>query len=199
MLRSLQRGLFLAGLWGSFLISGCTIESYHLSDSWETQDKFQLKRTFVLVQAPPGTPAHFVELAGRIARRYVNLKKDFLVLGNAPAQPEPVAALAETDGHLLLDFTEVHLAQADDLRLRVTAQLLRNPGRGVVWKVVASRSDEPANEDLSRLTQRYVRELGDEVEPYVAPTFILMKRVFDTLPSPQLTDEDIEAKIMLDD
>lgn len=193
-----RAGLPLA-LLAAALLQGCTIESYYLSDSWESQDRLQLKRTFVLIDAPPGTPEPFVELAGRIARRYVNLKKDFLVLGNAPAQPEPSAALAETDGQLLLAFSEVRLDDAADLRLRVKAQLLRAQDRSVVWEVVASRSDEPANEDLSRLIQRYVRELGPEVELYVAPTFILMKRVFDTLPSPELTDEDIDAKIMLDD
>jgi len=45
----------------------------------------------------------------------------------------------------------------------------------------------------------YVTELGEEVRPYVAPTYHLMKATLDAMPKPQLDENGKGEKIDLTD
>ena len=44
----------------------------------------------------------------------------------------------------------------------------------------------------------YVREIGPDVEPMVAPVMNLMRPALDTLPQPLLTEDDVNEKLSLD-
>ena len=41
------------------------------------------------------------------------------------------------------------------------------------------------------------RKLGDEVAPYAAAAFLVLRDLLNTLPNPVLTDEDVMEKIEL--
>lgn len=190
----MQRVLLGAALLAA---AGCAIKSTYLRPDYEQSYRKTLKRIVIEVDVPEGVPDVAAELAGRIARRYVNMRKNYLVLRNGRS-PLPPAAKTGADGVLALDFSR--LAPADgDIDIALEARLTDARGATVIWAVEAEREGEAADEDLSKLAGRYRKELGPAAEPYVAPMFVLLKTVLDRLPDPELDDDDIAAKIELEE
>jgi len=73
------------------LSAGCSIvKRSTVVDDWATVDRSKVKRLAVLVQPLPDGNEKAGELFARIARRYVNMKRDFLVKQEkfAAAAPE---------------------------------------------------------------------------------------------------------------
>ena len=66
------------------------------------------------------------------------------------------------------------------------------------WSVNAAGSFKSRDGRLTEATQVYVREIGPEVEPYVAPAMNLLRPALDTLPQPVLTEDDVNEKLSLD-
>ncbi|MHC4393069.1 MAG: MXAN_6521/LA_1396 family lipoprotein [Planctomycetota bacterium] len=184
-------GLSLASL------SGCVVKSTYVSPDFDAVHKQSLKRVAVLVKTPAGTSANVTELAGVMARRYVNQKRDFIVYRNAAWDGGEFASdtIEGCNGVITLDFTTLVL-EGDDADVELEASLVTLEGEKV-WSATGSLSEETENEDLTRIADRYARDLGAEVKPYVAPIFIVEKRVFDTLPNPELNDDDVMEKIEL--
>ena len=211
---------FLFALVALPLASGCTVSSVYVHPDYEATYKQSVKRIGVRVVVPVGTNEAVGQLAATLVRRYVNQKRDYLVLR---ARVDAPSALTRTtrfgkdmaeqtddplhkglDGILWFRLEQLRV-QGDEVAASLHAWLLarkRTPELlelTSVWSAEAALTEDAAHEDLARLTARYVREFGPEVEPYVAPLFILTKRVVDTMPNPVLTDEDVMDKIELED
>ncbi len=173
------------------LASGCAVSSTIRPD-YDQTDKKTLKRIGIYApRAPSGAPAVVRPLAERIAKRYVNQHRDYLILATGKASPTGV------DGMVLLDLRRLH-RDGSDVEVELTARLLRSKGDVEVWRAEASTTVASDDEDLVRLAETYRKELGPAAEPYAAPLFVVLKKVFDTMPTPTLNDEDILEKIALE-
>ena len=184
------------------VLAGCSVVKHALvRDDWAKDDAGRVKRLAVVVQPLPDGQAKAGELFARVARRYVNQKREFLVKKEVfEAAPVPLEALCGGDdaieGVLQLGITLVRQGQGFEATLEGT--LKRCPDGREDWKVSAAGSFPSADEHLREVTGVYVRELGPAVEPYVAPAMNLLRPVLDTLPNPHLTDADQEEKMGLD-
>jgi probable lipoprotein (TIGR04455 family) len=83
--------------------------------------------------------------------------------------------------------------------LDVKAQLLRCSDWQEVWEAEGGGSFVSQDEGLKEVAATYAREYGAVVEAFVAPTMRLLRPMLDTLPSPQLTEEDQNEKMTLDE
>lgn len=182
----------LAALAVALLGAGCAVTST-VREDYEQTDKKTLKRIGVYApRAPAGAPAVVRTLAERISKRYVNQHKDYLILATGKAHPPGV------DGMLLIEMRSL-ARDGSDVDVELTARLLRAKTGVEVWRAEASKSVESDDEDLMNLVAQYKKELGPAAEPYAAPLFVVLKKVYDTMPTPALTDEDILEKISLEE
>lgn len=183
------------------LALGCsTVKMHRVRDDWETVDKARIKRLAVVLQPLPDGSQKVGEAWARIARRYVNQKRDFLVKAEVvqPQAPEPAHSFCDgVDGLLWLEPTLV--AKGEGFEARVKARLLRCADNVEVWAADAGGSFGRKDERLTEVAAVYAREFGAEVEPYVAAAMNLLRPTLDTLPQPALTDEDITEKMGLDE
>jgi len=184
--------LALAAL-ASLFAQGCgTVEPW-TDPAFERSDKATLKRVGIYTAAlPPGTPAAIAPLAERIARRYVHQHRDFLIVSTGKRAP------AGVDGVIVLDLKRL-AREGGDVDVELVARLVRARRPGEAWRCVAARRVPSDHEDLKNLVERYGKELGPEAAPYAAPLFVVLKSAFDTMPTPALDDEDVLAKIELED
>ena len=194
------RRLLLVGLVA--VVPACSVvKASSLRPDWPQEDQRTVKRLAVIVEPLPEGNAKGAEMIGRVVRRYVNLKRDFLV--KREVFSDKTIALAEVcggddaiEGVLVLHVTMTKKGEGYEAEL--TGSLQRCSDGREAWSVSAAGSFASKDERLTELTQVYVREIGPEVEPMVAPVMNLMRPALDTLPQPLLTEDDVNEKLSLD-
>lgn len=177
---------------------GCTVlKSHHVRDDWAAADQKAVRRLTVVVQPLPAGDPKAGETFARIARRYVNQKRDFIVkqeVSQADAvKPE---LLCGTDDHIegLLFLKVALVKQGEGFEADLDASLVRCPDLREVWAAKAAGSFPAKDPLLTEVAAVYARELGPEAEPYVAPAMNVLRPALDTLPQPLLTEEDKDEK-----
>jgi probable lipoprotein (TIGR04455 family) len=185
------------------VLGGCSIvKRYTVRDDWATVDRAKVKRLVVLVQPLPDGQEKAGELFARIARRYVNMKRDFLVKQEkfAATMPELTALCGGEDAiEGVLRLAPVMTKRDSGFEVELKGALLRCGDGREAWTAEAAGSFPSKDERLVEVTKSYVSELGGEVEAYVAPAMNVLRPVLDTLPQPQLTEQDQDEKIGLVD
>jgi probable lipoprotein (TIGR04455 family) len=195
----MRRLALAAGLLG---LAACgPVKSKYVRPDYEQVDKKQIKRLVVVTQPlPDGKPA-VGELWSLVARQWVNQNRNFLVKSNLslPERPGDLSfkglCVEGLEGVLWLD-PEVRRS-GDGVEAAVKARLLRCSDGEDVWRSEAAGSWGSEDDLYRERAAQYVQQLGEEVGPYVVPTYKLLKATLDTLPNPELTDSDIEEKIEL--
>lgn len=189
------------------LLSGCasTLKSSRVRPDYETQDKARLKRLLVLTApAVPGTPPQLGELWSRVARRYVNQKRNFIAKAHGSQDARPDAGALRTlcqegeglEGVLLLEPTRVRrVGSGGDVGVEaaVRAQLLRCTDLQEVWAAEAAGSFPSEDPQLKESAQLWTQGLEPAVEPYAAPAFRLLRPLLDSLPEPTPPASDEET------
>jgi len=197
--------------------SACsTVKSYHLSPDWEA-DKDKLKRLVVVAAVAWQVPDRALEqppesvraLLSLMARRYVNQKRNFLVKANVTGEPNTTSkegihvfaaqavCVEGLEGVLWLD--PKLRPSGGGVEADIDAQLVRCSDGAVLWEAKGGGSWASVDPLLQQTTAEYVSKFGQEVAPYVAPCFRLLKALLDTLPNVDLNDEETGEKIELGD
>lgn len=185
------------------LATGCSIVKHSMvRDDWASTDRAKVKRLVVLVQPLPDGNEKAGELFARIARRYVNMKRDFLVKQEKVVASAPdLASLCGGDDAIegVLSLSPTVTKKGEGFEIGLTGSLKRCGDGREAWTADAGGSFPSKDDLLVEVTKTYVQEIGPEVGPYVAPAMNVLRPVLDTLPQPQLTEQDQEEKIGLVD
>lgn len=185
-----------------FGLSSCSIvKAARIRDDWAQADQRAVKRLVVVVQPLPEGSQKAGEAFARIARRYVNQKRDFLVKQEVvQAEPPKLAELCGGDEAIEgVLFLKPRLeAVGSGFEAELSGALARCGDGREAWTGLAAGSFPSKDPRLVEVTSIYVQELGPEVERYVPPALNLLRPLLDTLPQPILTEADLDEKITLD-
>lgn len=189
----------LAGI--SLLASSCsTVKTVRLRDDFEQVDKHRIKRLLVVVQPLVDESEKVSQFVALMVRRYVNLKRDFLVTsqGVSPKGFDTISLCNESvDGVLRVEST--FAVDGDGMESSAILDLRRCHDGETVWHAEAAGSFPQRDDGLSEVTATYASQFGDEVRPFVAPVFHVLRPALDTLPQPALSDEEVTEKMGLDE
>lgn len=184
-----------------FAVSGCSVvKSSQVREDWPTEHASKVKRLTVVVQPPPDGQQKAGEAWARIVRRYVNMKRNFLVRAELvqAAPPELTAVCIEgTEGMLWLKPTVT--AKGDGFEASVDGKLVRCGDGLELWSGQAGGSFAKKDDQLIEVAANYGKDYGPEVEPYVPMAMNLLRPLLDTLPNPVLTKEEEEEKVTVDE
>lgn len=193
-----MKNLFVGFSLGAVLSSCAVVKMHRVSEEWQNTPQGQVKRLLAVVQPLPENSNQVGTLFSLVTRRYVNQKRNFLVKDNK-AQDAVVdlqsLCVSGLEGVLWLKPKLVRVGKG--FESQVIGQLLRCGDGKELWRAEAAGSFPATDERLKEVTQQYETELGNEVSDYVAPAFNLLRPLLDTLPDPQLTEEDVTEKIEL--
>ena len=183
-------------------LTSCSIvKSARVRDDWAQGDQRAVKRLVVVVQPLPDGNAKAGEVFARVARRYVNQKRDFLVKKEVVlAEPPKLAELCggedAIEGVLFLK-PSLH-AEGLGFEAELDGSLARCTDGREAWTGKAAGSFPAKDPGLVEVTHVYVQELGADAERYVPPALNLLRPLLDTLPQPILTEVDLDEKLTLD-
>jgi len=170
-----------------------------VTSDWDTNGKDNVKRMGVLVQPLPGGSEKVGAMLARVTRRYVHMKRNFLVKSDVARAAEPDRA-AECEGlDALLWLRPTAKAVGDGIELDVKASLVRCSDGFDIWMAEAGGSFKAYDEGLKEVAATYGREYGGEVERFVPAAMNVLRPMLDTLPDPVLTEADVEEKMTLDE
>jgi probable lipoprotein (TIGR04455 family) len=187
---------------GLAVLVGCaTVKNTFIRPDYEQVDRERVKRLAVVTQPLPDGKPSVGELWSLIARQYLNQNRDYLVKSNLAlpdaASAESLKALcAEGIEGVLLLVPQVKRT-GDGADVAVRARLMRCVDGEDTWNAEATGSWSSKDDKFAERTAQYVQELGAEVEPYVVPSFKLLRATLDTMPNPKLNEQDIDEKIEL--
>lgn len=179
---------------------GCSVVKHtRTRDDWKSVDANRVKRLLIVTAPLPDGDQKVGELWSRIAKRYTNQKRDFMAKEDmAQASVEGGAKSLCREGIEGVMHLQPNVERkGNGVEAAVKAQLVRCVDGEIVWETSAAGSWDSVDPVLQSTTQQYASELGPEVEPYVAPSFHLLKATLDTLPNPVLTEEDKDERIEL--
>ncbi|MDY7227529.1 MXAN_6521/LA_1396 family lipoprotein [Hyalangium rubrum] len=187
---------------GLATLAGCSaVKNSTIRPDYEQVDKQRVKRLVVVTAPLPDGKQALGDMWSLIARQYINQNRDFLVKEHITrAESTDDAALKALcveglEGVLLLDPQVKRTGDGADVAVR--ARLMRCADGENVWSAEAAGGWDSVDEKFRERTAQYVQQFGAEVEPYVVPSYKLLQATLDTLPNPQLNDQDIDEKIEL--
>jgi probable lipoprotein (TIGR04455 family) len=196
---------------GLLLLSGCSVvKSARVRDDYAQVDSKETKRLVLVTQLDESVePKKLGELYSRIARRYVNQKRNFIVARDvaAGAAPDRAQLCAKPEGSEergfegLLWLSPSAKPEGKGVEMAVDAKLLRCRDGEEVWAASAAGSFASEDSKLVEVAASYAQEYGAEVTPYVAPAMNLLRPLLDTLPdpAPPANDEEFLEKQAADE
>ena len=197
-----MRRLVLAA--GALALAACgPVKNQYVREGYAQQPQEQGKRLGVVPRPYPAGVSQAGELWSLIARQWVNQNRNYLVKSNLalPERPEDMSfkglCVEGLEGVLWLDPELKPVDGGKGVEAAVKARLVRCADGRDEWTAEAAGSWGSEDDLYRERIAEYVGQLGEEVRPYVVPSYKLLKATLDTLPNPQLSDADIEEKIEL--
>ena len=117
--------------------------------------------------------------------------------GLLSTEREVAEACKTRDGVLKMSVDRAD-AVGEHIDLEITGELRRCSDNSVVWSATARASGKSRNRSLKNLVQNYVEEYGNQAEVYAAPAFNIIEDIVETMPNPELTEDELMEKIDLE-
>jgi probable lipoprotein (TIGR04455 family) len=182
-------------------LSGCSVvKMSRVRDDWPASHATHVKRLTVVVQPLPDGKPKVGEVWTRIARRYVNMKRNFLVRAELSQQgPVDLSAVCTEGTEAMLWLKPTVSAKGEGFEANVEGKLLRCGDALELWAGEAGGSFKAKDDKLVEVTANYASEYGPEVERYIPLAMNVLRPLLDTLPNPVLTKEEEEEKVLVDE
>ena len=178
-------------LWAVALpLIGCgAVERSYVRKDFEQVDRTQTIRLAVVTAPYPDQSETLGQMWSLIAQRYVNDHRDYIAREAKTSQTVSKELCGEKIEAILRLTPHIH-RYGEGVEGKLYASLYRCKDGALIWS--AEAEDDFASEDplLREVTERYVEKFGEEVRPYVAPSFRLIKETLETLPKPSIRDND---------
>jgi probable lipoprotein (TIGR04455 family) len=184
-----------------FVMPACSVvKASRVTDDWSSAHATKVKRLTVVVQPPPDGQQKAGEAWSRIVRRYVNMKRNFLVRAElVQAEPMVLTAVCVDGTEGVLWLKPQVTPKGDGFEASVDAKLLRCGDGLELWAGEAGGSFPTTDPKLIEVTAMYGKEYAPEVERYIPLAMNLLRPLLDTLPDPVLTNEEQEEKVTVDE
>lgn len=196
------------------VLSGCgsVVRSTQLRPDFDSVDKTQTTRVVIVVQPQPDQKPKVAELWALMARRYVHLKRQYIVKAHTTSEAPASAFKAQEvcgstltslgegerlEGVLWLEPTRVKgNEEGSQFEMGARGRLLRCSDGEQIWTAEGEGSWSAGDKDTLVQSWNYAAELGAEVGPYVAPSWGLLRPILDTLPDVVLDEAAQEEKVL---
>lgn len=194
------------GLAALLVIGGaCTVKHTYTKPGYAQDERDRLKRVVLAVAQQPETDKAVMNLYLGVVREFVSHHNEYIILDTkVVASADGFEALCKQKAngklpHGIVASTFENLRPAgDDVEMRIHARLNDCENGALVWEAVAENDYDSQDDDLEKTIANYANRYGAETRPYVAGFYLIVRKLFDSLPQPQLNDDDIEEKIEMD-
>jgi len=162
-----------------------------------TRNPGQMVKRIVIISKPSPQEKDLAGLVSAMTRDLIKTNRNYLVYGTLSTEREVAEACKTRDGVLKM-WVDRADAVGEHIDLEITGELRRCSDNAVVWSATARNSGKSRNRSLKNLVQSYVQEYGNQAEVYAAPAFNIIEDLVETMPNPELTEDELMEKIDLE-
>jgi probable lipoprotein (TIGR04455 family) len=194
-----MRNTFVACMVTSILLLSFACSSVHrrfIVEGYKKNPGRMIKRIVIISKSSPQN-RDLVGLINAMTRDLIKTNRNYLVYGTVSTEREGVEACETREGVLTMSLDRADAA-GEHIALEITGELRRCSDRSVVWSATARASGRSRNRSLKNLIQNYVEEFGKQAEVYAAPAFNVIEDIVETMPNPELTEDELMEKINLE-
>jgi probable lipoprotein (TIGR04455 family) len=157
----------------------------------------QMIKRIVIISDPFPQNRDLAGLIGAMTRDLIKTNKNYLVYGTASTEREVAEVCKTLDGVLKMSVSRADAA-GGRIDLEITGELRRCSDKSAVWNATARASGKSRSRSLENLVQNYVKKYGDVAEVYAAPAYNILQDIVETMPNPELTEDELMEKIDLE-
>ena len=157
----------------------------------------QMIKRIVIISEPSPQNRGLAALISDMTRDLIRTNRNYLVYGTVSTEREVAEACKTRDGALKMSVDRAD-AVGNHVDLEITGELGRCSDKSVVWNATARASGKSRNRSLKNLVQNYVEKHGNLAEVYAAPAFKIIEDMVETMPNPELTEDELMEKINLE-
>jgi probable lipoprotein (TIGR04455 family) len=185
---------------------GCTVISIMLvsfacssvrhrfvAEGYKKNQRLMIKRIVIISESHPQDRG-LAGLISAMTRDLIRTNRNYLIYGIVSTEEEVVEACETRDGVLKMSAGRAN-AVGERIHLEITGELRRCSDKSVVWNATARASGKSRNRSLKNLVQNYVEEHGKQVEVYAAHAFNVIEDIVESMPNPELTEDELMEKI----
>jgi probable lipoprotein (TIGR04455 family) len=162
-----------------------------------TKNPGQMVKRIVIISKPSPQEKDLAGLVSAMTRDLIKTNRNYLVYGTLSTDREVAEACKTRDGVLKMWVGRAD-AVGEHIDLEITGELRRCSDNAVIWSATARNSGKSRNRSLKNLVQSYVEEYGNQAEVYAAPVFNIIEDIVETMPNPELTEDELMEKIDLE-
>jgi probable lipoprotein (TIGR04455 family) len=162
-----------------------------------TKNPGQMVKRIVIISKPSPQEKDLAGLVSAMTRDLIKTNRNYLVYGTLSTEREVAEACKTRDGVLKMWVGRAD-AVGEHIDLEITGELRRCSDNTVIWSATARNSGKSRNRSLKNLVQSYVEEYGNQAEVYAAPAFNIIEDIVETMPNPELTEDELMEKIDLE-
>jgi len=157
----------------------------------------QMIKRIVIISEPSPQNRGLAALISDMTRDLIRTNRNYLVYGTVSTEREVAEACKTRDGVLKMSVDRAD-AVGNHVDLEITGELRRCSDKSVVWNATARASGKSRTRSLKNLVQNYVVKHGNLAEGYAAPAFNIIEDIVETMPNPELTEDELMEKIDLE-
>ncbi|MCE9596368.1 MAG: MXAN_6521/LA_1396 family lipoprotein [Spirochaetia bacterium] len=202
-MRHVSRPVALGALIAALAAANCAsaVKSVYQKPGFETHELKYMKRVAVIVDqgstVTADQPVRDKMLVFR-TREHLIHHSEFI---GYPAKPGPILDVCKAEKKLngiFLHRISSLKKDGSDLKLGLVTGLYDCKTGERLWEATASVSYEMNDSDFGTLIAGDVKRFGEAAKTYSAPFYRLIAKLFDSLPNPELGDEEKLEKIDAD-
>lgn len=179
------------------LTAACsTVNSSYVIDGYNDDPLKMIKHINILIYVSDDGH-NIAPLLSDIAADMVKLKTNYFVHGVKIIKGDWKSEVKGADGAMIFTVTGCEV-EGNRIRLDMKSDLFRCSDGKLLWSVsgaAGKKSDDPALKDL---TSVYGEKHPVTARIFAAPLFIIIQDFVDVMPNPELTDAEIDQRIMFE-
>ncbi len=182
-----------------FIFSNCSsIKSVYIRDKYTENNGAMIKKVIVAVKVPENYPESAL-LISSIAADIIKLRTNYIVYEYKTFHNEKREDLCRKgiEGIFFFDIEQIEVHK-NKVNLEIKSSLYNCSTGEYPWEVHAEKTTESDNADLKELTIEYKEKFKNSASLFAAPSFVIIQDIVESLPDPELTDDEVDLKIKLD-
>jgi len=192
------KSVYLCLLAALFTVNCSAINSVYVRDKYTDDSSAMIKKVIVVVKIPEKYP-ELAPLISNIAADIIKLKTNYLVYDYKTTTSENITqdCNKNTEGIFIFSIQHAEIKK-NKIFLDLKSELYNCSTKELIWLVHAIKTTESDNTDLKELTIGYEKKYNNSAAIFAAPAFIVIQDIIESVPDPDLSDDEVDIKIKLD-
>ena len=177
--------------------TGCSsVKSGFLKEGYIKNRVKMIKNVVIVTKPVPKNPG-MAELVSNIASDIIKSQKNYIVHGFRKMGSKWPDECKNIEGVIVFSLKDIKTFN-ESVFLDITGKLFGCRSGNLLWSSNGADEQTYKNSKLKHLTESYSVKYKETADKFAAPLFRILQDMIDTMPNPELTDDEIMKKIEID-